>query len=97
MTREERLNEKGTLPPCPMCGVPRVQRSDYVRCNPCGVNWLDGEAMDRNPKVERWEKMIASTRPAPSTQSTGSSLTEKAIGASSAVSSMSERDEPEGV
>src|ERR1700743_919752 len=48
--RLERLNEAGTEPPCPMCGRPRVTRSDYIRCNPCGLNWTNGEqAIDRHP------------------------------------------------
>lgn len=29
--------------PCPFCQMPRSQRSDYIRCQPCGVNWLAGE------------------------------------------------------
>lgn len=41
--RRERLAEVGTEPPCPFCGNPRVGRSDYLRCNPCGVNWLNEE------------------------------------------------------
>jgi len=61
-TRQERLAEVGTLPPCPQCGTPRVQRSDYIRCNPCGLNWLDGENWDANPKVERYQKMLATMR-----------------------------------
>jgi hypothetical protein len=48
--RQERLNEPGTEPPCPMCERPRVTRSDYIRCNPCGLNWTNGEqAIDRHP------------------------------------------------
>jgi hypothetical protein len=70
-TREERLNEVGTLPPCPFCGRLRVQRSDYVRCNPCGMNWLDGDDLGRNPQLVRWEKFMAS-QPAPKTRATGS-------------------------
>ena len=35
-------------------------RSDYVRCNPCGVNWLMEEMhlrnyLDRDPRVARAE------------------------------------------
>ena len=44
LTREQRLAEVGTKPPCPFCGKPRVQRSSYIRCNPCGMNW--GEEQD---------------------------------------------------
>jgi hypothetical protein len=62
--RDSQINEVGTLPPCPMCGVPRCQRSDYVRCNPCGVNWLDGENLDKNPQIERYDKMIKEGRAA---------------------------------
>lgn len=47
--RQERLNEKGTEAPCPMCKRPRVKRSDYIRCNPCGVNWLDGYDLGKKP------------------------------------------------
>lgn len=41
--RKERLEEVGTMSPCPFCKRPRVERSDYLRCNPCGINWLDEE------------------------------------------------------
>ena len=60
--RKERLAEVGTLPGCPLCGAARVARSDYVRCNGCGVNWMDGENLDRDPRAERWEKVLASAR-----------------------------------
>ena len=43
LNRQDRLNEKGTEPPCPFCKRPRVSRSDYIRCHPCGVNWLNEE------------------------------------------------------
>lgn len=33
----------GDLAPCPFCKVPRVRRTDYVRCCRCGINWLDQE------------------------------------------------------
>lgn len=61
-TRQERLIEVGNLPPCPLCGVPRVQRSDYVRCNPCGVNWLNGEDLDKDPKIARYRQMVEEQR-----------------------------------
>jgi hypothetical protein len=51
--RRERLAEVGAMPPCPICLRPRVQRSDYVRCNPCGLNWLKGDDMDRSPRASR--------------------------------------------
>ena len=59
--RRDRLAEVGTLPECPMCGRARVQRSDYVRCNPCGLNWLEGDDLSRNPVHHRWERFIADT------------------------------------
>ena len=62
MTREQRLAEVGSEPPCPQCGRPRVKRSDYVRCLPCGLNWLAGEDLSRNPKSERWEKVLMEAR-----------------------------------
>ena len=43
LNRQERLNEVGTEPPCPFCQRPRMARSDYVRCNLCGINWLNEE------------------------------------------------------
>jgi hypothetical protein len=58
--RLDRVNEVGTLAPCPFCQKPRVQRSDYIRCNPCGVNWLQEEMhlrdyLNRNPSAARSE------------------------------------------
>lgn len=79
--RQAYLNEVGTMPPCPFCQKPRVQRSDYVRCNPCGINWLAGEDLNRNPKAERWEKFLAAAR---STRNTSSTATEPGSGAPTA-------------
>lgn len=90
--RQERLNEVGTEPPCPFCLVARVRRSDYVRCNRCGINWLDGEDLTRNPKAERWEKFMASVS-AQSTRSTGSYPT----AASSGVPTVAENTNSPGV
>jgi len=44
--------------PCPFCKLPRSQRSDYIRCNPCGINWLNEERhlpnyLNRNPAAAR--------------------------------------------
>lgn len=48
---KRRINsEVGTEEPCPFCGVPRVTRSTYIRCNPCGTNWFAGENRSRNPR-----------------------------------------------
>lgn len=70
LTREERVNEPGTMPPCPFCEKPRVKRSDYVRCNPCGLNWLEGEDLSLNPYLSR-EPYLSWKR----TQGTGSTKT----------------------
>lgn len=58
MTPQERINEEGIEPDCPFCHKPRVSRSDYIRCNRCGVNWLDEERhlpnyLDVDPRVPR--------------------------------------------
>ena len=49
------LEHGGTEAPCPFCKHPRCRRSDYTRCVRCGINWLDGEPLDRNPQVYRDE------------------------------------------
>lgn len=59
--RQERLAEVGTLSECPFCGKTRVRRSDYIRCNPCAINWLDQEMhlpgyLSRNPAACRAEE-----------------------------------------
>jgi ribosomal protein L37AE/L43A len=51
--RQFRLEEQGTEPPCPFCKRPRVIRSDYVRCNPCGLNWSEGQDRSKDPRPER--------------------------------------------
>ena len=56
--------EQGTEPNCPFCQVPRVRRSDYIRCNGCGVNWLDQEKelpnyLNRNPAAARNDARMA--------------------------------------
>ena len=60
LNRLDRLNEVGTEPLCPFCHKPRVSRSDYIRCNPCGVNWLAEEMslpnyLNMDPRVARKE------------------------------------------
>jgi len=47
--------------PCPMCGRPRSQRSDYVRCTPCAANWLNGEDLTKDPRLSR-EPYLSSVR-----------------------------------
>lgn len=53
MTHTQRVNEVGTEPPCPFCERPRVLRSNYTRCNPCGKNWLIGEDLTKDPRASR--------------------------------------------
>ena len=57
--RELLASEKGTEPPCPFCHRPRVKRSDYVRCNPCATNWLEGEDLSRDPREGRKRAWLA--------------------------------------
>ena len=38
--------------PCPFCKLPRCLRSDYVRCQKCGVNWWIGTDLSRNPHAK---------------------------------------------
>jgi len=68
--RMDRMNEMGTEPMCPFCGALRVGRNDYIRCNPCGVNWLNEEMhlpnyLERDPRVARREVvlMASATKP----------------------------------
>lgn len=66
MSQEERMKEiteGGTLSPCPMCGLPRCERSNYIRCSKCGVNWLNENRrldryLDRNPCSAQWDEFI---------------------------------------
>ena len=70
LNRLERLAEKGAEPACPFCRRPRVLRSDYIRCNVCGVNWAAGEMhlpnyLNMDPRVARTKSALtgSSTRP----------------------------------
>ena len=62
--RRDRVNELGTLPICPINPEHgnRVQRSDYIRCGKCGMNWLDGENWETDPKAERYHNIIRQAR-----------------------------------
>ncbi len=51
-TKEERLAEVGTEAPCPFCQRPRVTRSTYIRCNPCGMNWFKDQDISRHPHAK---------------------------------------------
>lgn len=48
---KDSLNTPGTLSPCPFCGTPRCERSNYIRCQKCGINWSLGDEMDRDPRM----------------------------------------------
>lgn len=70
--RQMRLDEPGTEPPCPFCQRPRVLRSDYIRCNLCGVNWLNGEDLSKDPRIQRkreWMATMATAYPKTATAS----------------------------
>lgn len=69
--RQERLAEVGTEPACPFCQTPRVKRNDYIRCNPCGVNWLNGEDITTDPRKARKAEMLRTQGIASSRQDTG--------------------------
>ena len=56
--RQASRNEQGAEPPCPWCKKPRVLRSNHIRCNGCGVNWLAEEMhlpnyLNLDPRVAR--------------------------------------------
>ena len=59
-SRQAVMDETGDMPPCPFCQRARAQRSDYLRCCRCGINWLDSEMhfrdyLNRNPAAARSE------------------------------------------
>jgi uncharacterized Zn finger protein (UPF0148 family) len=56
----EEIEKGGSESPCPFCGIPRLQRSDYIRCCRCGINWLEGETLDKDPRTERMRKQVES-------------------------------------
>lgn len=55
-------SEVGTEGPCPMCGTLRVARTDYIRCQPCGVNWIQGEDRKKDPRVGRYRSLMDGAR-----------------------------------
>lgn len=69
--RQLRLNEVGNQAPCPFCQKARVRRSDYIRCVKCGVNWLDGEDISKDPRIERKAKFMQSIAPRQTETSVG--------------------------
>ncbi len=62
LKREATEGGELTDQPCPICGLPRSRRSDYVRCQPCGLNWLEGEPLNQNPKNYRWQQFLSVLR-----------------------------------
>jgi hypothetical protein len=54
----EEFEKGGGESPCPFCGLPRARRSDYIRCVRCGVNWIGGESLDRDPRTRRLEVFL---------------------------------------
>jgi ribosomal protein L37AE/L43A len=52
MTPQERMSEVGDEPDCPLCGKPRVARSTYIRCHPCGKNWVNGVDIFKHPHIK---------------------------------------------
>lgn len=66
LAREIAIGGDLTDLPCPFCHLPRCQRSDYIRCQKCGINWLQGEDLSRDPRIERkaaYLKSVASMPP----------------------------------
>jgi hypothetical protein len=60
-SRDKLLDEikfGGKEPPCPFCKLPRVKRSDYVRCVRCAINWMEGEPLDADPRTVRLQKFL---------------------------------------
>ena len=45
--------------PCPFCKKPRSQRSTYVRCQPCGMNWFAGQPIDKHPHSKTVKPYVA--------------------------------------
>lgn len=60
--RQERLNEIGIEPPCPFCNRPRVTRSDYIRCNPCGTNWNLTDDLSKDPRIKATRPTSTATK-----------------------------------
>ena len=39
--------------PCPFCHLPRCQRSSYIRCQRCGINWSGSDDLSKHPHTKR--------------------------------------------
>lgn len=76
LLKEKVNSEAGSEEPCPFCYVPRVMRSSYIRCNQCGVNWLDEERvlspdyLNKDPRLSR----PRAVQPATSSKSASTSV-----------------------
>ncbi len=51
LKRETKVGGALTSLPCPFCGLPRCERSSYIRCQRCGINWSPGDELDRDPRM----------------------------------------------
>ena len=45
------IKNGGSEAKCPFCGLPRCTRNGYIRCSKCGINWADGDELDRDPRM----------------------------------------------
>jgi hypothetical protein len=52
------IKQGGTLAPCPFCRLPRCERSDYIRCSRCGLNWSPGDNLDKHPHNVRMDSKL---------------------------------------
>lgn len=59
---------KGSLSPCPFCKTPRHERSVYVRCNPCGLNWELGADLNKHPRASNVVSVAIATTKTPKGQ-----------------------------
>ena len=57
-TLRREIEKGGTETPCPRCQLPRVRRSDYIRCCACALNWMDGENLDKDPRQQRMNRFL---------------------------------------
>lgn len=52
------IKKGGKESPCPFCSLPRVKRSSYIRCCACGINWMEDEPLDKDPRGFRQRRLI---------------------------------------
>ncbi len=58
LKREATQGGELTNLPCPLCGKPRSQRSSYIRCTPCGMNWSEGEDLAKDARLSRVQSPV---------------------------------------